>query len=369
MSSHKYAGLPDIAKPEYAHTLSSNSASSVSHRLRRLKAELALLEADASTAPVDTDGAEATELIRDIVDAKSRLEKIGKEREGRSRLVNVVVQETPGTAVKEKEEPEKSAEDNETDKATSATTQGANGDATLSVRDIAEMDKRVGELEKIVGASTTAVDETSPLPPPLLPLLTRLSTQLAVLTQPRHIDNISRRLKLLLSDLDRLSAASGSSASASQQQQRKPSGHPPSSSHPQGQGAPQNASISPTPHTDALAPVLTRLTPLLPHIPQLLTRLRTLSALHANAALFQSTLESLEAEQRRVRAGLTELEDAINAVEGSVKENEGVVKGNVKALEERVSGVMKRVENLETIEMEKEDSGEFVGEEAVVLEA
>ena len=73
--------------------------------------------------------------------------------------MNVVVRETPGDAVQEKEEPEKSAEDNETDKATSAATQGVNGDATLSVRDIAEMDKRVGELEKIVGASTTAVDE------------------------------------------------------------------------------------------------------------------------------------------------------------------------------------------------------------------
>lgn len=49
--------------------------------------------------------------------------------------------------------------------------------------------------------------QTSPLPLPLLPLVTRLNSQLALLTQPRHLDSISRRLKLLLSDLDRVSAA------------------------------------------------------------------------------------------------------------------------------------------------------------------
>src|SRR5258705_379943 len=47
------------------------------------------------------------------------------------------------------------------------------------------------------------LSQLSPLPPPLLPLLTRLNTQMTVLTQPRHIDAISRRLKLLLSDLER----------------------------------------------------------------------------------------------------------------------------------------------------------------------
>jgi nuclear migration protein JNM1 len=41
----------------------------------------------------------------------------------------------------------------------------------------------------------------------LLPMLTKLDTQLTTLTQPRTTDSISRRLKLLLTDLDWIAAA------------------------------------------------------------------------------------------------------------------------------------------------------------------
>ena len=174
-------------------------------------------------------------------------------------------------------------------------------------------------------------------------MLTRLNTQLTVLTQPRHIDNISRRLKLLLSDLDRLSANNAQHQSG----QRKQSFHPGSSgsSQPSSQAAPPAA--TPTTHQEQLAPILTRLAPLLPHIPHILTRLRTLSTLHTNAAAFQTTLEGLEEEQRRVRAALTELETAVAGIEQSLQDNEGVVKNNVRDLEERVDGIVKRVEDLQ----------------------
>lgn len=120
------------------------------------------------TTSMENDGTESVELIRDIVDAKSRLEKIGKERESRGRLVNAVMQEEPPrTTVNEKEDKErivKSSEDDEAgardnDKTAAKSAQDMSATATMSVRDIAEMDKRVGELEKIVGTSTTAIDE------------------------------------------------------------------------------------------------------------------------------------------------------------------------------------------------------------------
>lgn len=131
-----------------------------------MKTELALLEADAVTTSVENDGGETAELIRDIVHAKSRLEKIGKEREIRGRLVNTVMQEEPHrTMVNEDKAPGvKGSEDDEVearvdDKTAAKSAQDMGATATMSVRDIAEMDKRVGELEKIVGASTTAIDE------------------------------------------------------------------------------------------------------------------------------------------------------------------------------------------------------------------
>lgn len=148
---------------------------------------------------------------------------------------------------------------------------------------------------------------------------------MTLLTQPRHIDSISRRLKLLLSDLDRTSASQHS-------HRRHPS---------QPTNGPQPSQIQ-----EQLLPLLTRLGPSLAQIPHILTRLRTLSALHTSAGEFESTLEGLEEEERKLKEGLRELEGAVDTVEKSLDENRGVVKGNVEGLEGRVDTLMRRLEDL-----------------------
>ena len=273
------------------------------------------------------------ELIRGLVDVKSRLEKINKGKEGRGRLVNVVLGngEVSQKAVKTQNDDEEG--ERLSDKRDSS-----------DVRSIVEMDRRVAELEKLVGSSTAALDEvstamnlglpvlifvqTSPLPPPLLPLITRLNSQMVLLTQPRHIDSVSRRLKLLLTDLDRVST---------NQQHASHRRHDSRSNSPQ----PANPTVQ-----EQLLPLLTRLGPSLPQIPHILTRLRTLSTLHTSAAEFQSALESLEEEQRKMRETLTELDDAVKTVESSLDANQSVVKGNVSGLEDRVDGLLRRLEGL-----------------------
>lgn len=151
-----------------------------------------------------------------------------------------------------------------------------------------------------------------------------MNSQLTILTQPRHIDSISRRLKLLLSDLDRASTS---------QHRRQPS---------QSNGqAPQPSVIQ-----EQLLPLLARLTPLVPHIPHILTRLRTLSTLHSSATEFQNTIEDLEEEQKKMRSTLLQLQEAVRTVETSLDENREVVKNNVRGLEERVSGLLSRLEEL-----------------------
>jgi nuclear migration protein JNM1 len=171
------------------------------------------------------------------------------------------------------------------------------------------------------------------MPTPLLPLLTRLNTQLTVLAQPRHLDNISRRLKLLLSDLDRLAAAN--------QQQRRSAAAEGDSSNTTTAPAALPASLQ-----EQLAPALARLVPALPQIPHILARLRTLSTLHTSAAQFGSTLSALEEEQRQSREALDALNQAVEGVEGSLAENGRVVKGNVTGLEERIAALTKRLDAL-----------------------
>lgn len=191
----------------------------------------------------------------------------------------------------------------------------------------------------------TSFSQLSPLPPPLLPLLMRLNTQMTILTQPRHIDAISRRLKLLLSDLERAHQQQQQPQSHGQSSgsQRKPSGGqstaasiPPSAGHP----------TAPQVLAEQLAPLVTRLAPSLPHIPHLLNRLRTLSALHASAAELEGTLDGLEKEQKATRSMLTELSTAIESVEKSLEDNRGVVKDNVESLEGRVETLMERISEM-----------------------
>lgn len=165
-------------------------------------------------------------------------------------------------------------------------------------------------------------------------MLTKLNSQLALLTQPRHLDSISRRLKLLISDLDRLSSAQQTQAGAKRAQQ-------PSSAGPSG-----TPSSSATALQEQLLPLLARLAPHLPHLPHMLTRMRTLSSLHAAAADFQGTLGALEDEQLRVRTRLEILGRAVEGVEKSLDENATVVRSNVEGLEERVDKLVKRLDAL-----------------------
>ncbi|KAI0741483.1 hypothetical protein C8Q80DRAFT_1110264 [Daedaleopsis nitida] len=322
----------------------------LSQRLRLLQAEVAALETELSdpTNPLlrkekEAGNADPGELIRGMVDVKRRIEKISKAREGRSKLVSVVLgesdaEEAPADTTQEPEKKPEPVKKPET-----------SAPRNPEVRDIVEMDKRVGELEKLVGSSSTSLDELSPLPPPLLPLLTRLNAQLSLLTQPRHIDSISRRIKLLNSEFERTSSTSGGQAHHGTQ--RRGGTHAATSAHAAspttGTPAPAvTANASTTALQEQLAPVLMRLAPLLPHIPHVLTRLRTLSALHTSAAGFQKTLEGLEEEQRRGRAALEDLQRAVDGVEKSLQDNEKLVKSNVLELEDRIDGLGRRVEDI-----------------------
>ncbi|KAI0276593.1 Dynamitin-domain-containing protein [Russula aff. rugulosa BPL654] len=296
---------------------------SLTLRLKLLQSELASLEtelADPANPLLARDHEQSNvdpgELLKGLVDVKARLGKFSVGHQGRVRLVQGVLQDPPpknGDVGKDAKEPHKSLE---------------------TARGVGELDRRIGELERLVGSASTSLDESSAMPAPLLPLLTRLNTQLTVLAQPRHLDNISRRLKLLLSDLDRM-------ATANQQHRRS------TAAAAEGDSSTTTAPANlPASLQEQLAPALARLVPALPQIPHILARLRTLASLHTSAAQFGNTMSALEEEQRQSREALDALNQAIEGVEGSLAENARVVKGNVTGLEERIDALTKRLEAL-----------------------
>ncbi|CUA70444.1 putative dynactin subunit 2 [Drosophila pseudoobscura pseudoobscura] [Rhizoctonia solani] len=296
---------PDSSYSSSRSPSPSRSNLPLAQRIELMKNELAQLEAEAAgdTDPKD----EPTELIRELSGMRGRLAGIGS----RARLISAVANNK--TKEKEKAKPETDAptQNVETQPVESEISRAHGGG-------VVDIDRRIAQLEKLIGASGTSLDESSPLPQPLLPHLTRISTLLTLLAQPRHIDSISRRLKLLLTDLERYNASAAPSAP----------------------GGPLSPALA------ELAPLLQRLAPHITTIPAVLSRLRTLSALHASAAGFGDAVSGLEEDQRRLRAGLADLEEAVKGLEDSITDNSGTISRNVEGLETRIASLEERLAGL-----------------------
>jgi nuclear migration protein JNM1 len=124
--------------------------------LYALQSELAALEAelaDPSNPQLhkerQEDNVDPGELIRGLVDVRGRLEKIKMGKEGRGRLIEFITGRTDEFVERDGGV---NGEKSEGDKGTQK--EGKN-----AVRSIVEMDRRVGELEKLVGSSDITLDE------------------------------------------------------------------------------------------------------------------------------------------------------------------------------------------------------------------
>ncbi|RSH90456.1 hypothetical protein EHS25_001061 [Saitozyma podzolica] len=201
---------------------------------------------------------------------------------------------------------------------------------------LSELDRRLASLEDLVGPSGEGINPTT-TSTPLLTTLSRLDHLVALLTQPRHLDAISRRVKLLLVDLDRAAAAS-----------RRPLAAP--SSVPDKQSSSVTLSGAEYANLQTLFAVLPRLDPLLPILPPLLARLRSLAVLHAEASEIADGLRTLQSEDKRTGEEVKEMEEVVRNVQAglaesvlAVQKNWEGVEGRMRSLDERVSKLVARV--------------------------
>lgn len=84
----------------------------------------------------------------------------------------------------------------------------------------------------------------------------------------------------------------------------------------------------------------------MPLAPRLLNRLRSLSALHASAAEFDSTLRALKSEVGRLTEGEQGLQDIVSRIDESLQQNETKLKGNLDTLEDRIQALGHRMDKL-----------------------
>jgi len=91
------------------------------------------------------------ELLKGLVDVKARLGKFSVGHQGRVRLVQGVLQDPPPVDHDEETVPEKNGDVSKDAKEPHKSLETA--------KDVADIDRRIGELEKLVGSASTSLDE------------------------------------------------------------------------------------------------------------------------------------------------------------------------------------------------------------------
>ncbi|BGP55653.1 hypothetical protein JCM8202_002117 [Rhodotorula sphaerocarpa] len=226
-----------------------------------------------------------------------------------------------------------------------------------------DVEKRVSALETFLGATEADVDEVHAMPSSLLSSVARLDHLLTLLTQPRHLDSVSRRVKVLVSDLERihesrrklgdtrpLNVALSGTMTLSTGSDDPASGRPGADAVREGTDRSGKGGAALPPDAlqkiDALFSLLPRLDPLLPLAPRLVARLQSLASLHSTAAFFGESLADL---RRRVDAlGESEegLKEVVDGLERSFEQNEARVQGNMEAMDKRVEDIVRRLDRL-----------------------
>ncbi|KAL7914794.1 Dynamitin domain-containing protein [Trichoderma velutinum] len=208
---------------------------------------------------------------------------------------------------------------------------------THALAKAADFDRRLLILERSLGISSSSMSEAGEggLPRAILPTLDSLDKQISTLSQAStaNLDTISRRVRALATEQDKLNE-SREKAKALREELGKHAGSPPVDT------SEQEAKVN---ALYAILPTIENLTPVLP---PLLDRLRSLRAIHADAATASQTLDQIEKQQAEITTEVKLWKDGIEKLEETVSNGDKVMKTNVEVMEGWVKDLEQRLEKL-----------------------
>jgi nuclear migration protein JNM1 len=189
----------------------------------------------------------------------------------------------------------------------------------------AEFDGRLAMLEKALGLDPITLDSNG-TSRAVLPTLDTLQRQISLIAEstPSSLDSISRRVRSLTQDADKLQE-SRKAAKAAQDSLRAGRGEV--TSDDDDEDSQEIAKIH------ALYGTLPTIENLAPLLPSLLDRLRSLRAIHADAATAGESLDAVEKKQIEMAEEINKWREGLEKVEKAFEDNETVMRGNVKVVE------------------------------------
>lgn len=212
----------------------------------------------------------------------------------------------------------------------------------------ADFDNRLTVLEKVLGMSASALSNLDRALPSsaMIPTLEELSRQMSVLTNSStsSLDAASRRVKQLTSEAEKLAEAR-KAAKAAADARRDAAGESDMSP-----GVPSEGNSERDAKINALYGSLPTIENLGPLLPAVLDRLRSLRTIHADAGRAVESLSKVERRQEEMSGEIARWREALEKVEGVVKESEGTVKANMAQVEgwiKELEAKCKMVEEME----------------------
>ena len=191
---------------------------------------------------------------------------------------------------------------------------------TATLSQLAAFDSRLASLESALGLDATDTPATAPV----LPTLSLLDKQISLLTSPSALTDLQAKLTAAQS----LSAATSATLKAAEE-------------NPDEALSPHDLAQLRALHTHV--PTLTQLAPT---VGPLLTRLRSLRYLHADAAGAKEALDDLQRRQDETDKELREWGEGLAAVEAAVGRAEEGFKGNADKVEKWVAQIEERLKTV-----------------------
>ncbi|WWC68359.1 uncharacterized protein I206_102284 [Kwoniella pini CBS 10737] len=332
--------LPPLSR----HTLSSDEdddedevqpklRESATSRLRRLKAELADLENEINAQPQASSSRTIPEegKRKSVLPPKQPLDLISELSGLKDRLGKLDVD---GLPLKEQAEIGNSGWNERLSSLNGKQTihrEDGNANLNTHVRDVSlgEIDKRLATLEDTLGPAGEGLYQNGPI----IPILSKHSQLLSLLTQPRQLDAISRRIKLLLVDLDRATTAS----------KRSPAIH---------QGSTETSSTislstNEYDNLQQLFGLINRLDTYLPILQPLLIRLKSLNDLHNEVGTIADSLKRLKATEKDESGEIKQLEEILSKLNSGLDTAVAGIMKNWESTENRIKSLEDRLGQLE----------------------
>jgi len=186
----------------------------------------------------------------------------------------------------------------------------------LQIQKVADLEKKLVELEQLVGVSR---NEPTQMTGGLLPAVAQLKEKVLLMTDPNQLDAIQRKTKAISQDMDALTEKS-KTASATQQIHEK--------------------------KVHEVFEVMSKWDSVAQSLPALVTRLKSLKLLHEESASFHQNITQLESQQQEIKQLLKSNNELMRQLEKNFGSNVTIIQQNVNALETRFARFAKKIEEL-----------------------